>query len=135
MTTRLDEAEKAYLAGLIDGEGCISAFKNKGQDNINPQFRICMTERAPIDLFSEYFGGNVSTHIPKEAKYKISYAYHTTGKKTNEILKLVTPYLKVKKSQAKMAMEIFNLKSIYKKAVNHDRLESLYIGIRKLNHA
>jgi hypothetical protein len=93
-----------------------------------------MTERAPIDLFSEYFGGNVSTHIPKEPKYKISYAYHTSGKKTNEILKLVAPYLRVKKSQAKMAMEIFNLKS-KKPAINHDRLESLYIGIRKMNHA
>lgn len=127
----MEEAQKAYLAGLIDGEGCISAFKNKGRKSINPEFRIAMTQRAPIDLFSEYFGGNVSTHIPKEVKHKICYAYHTTGKKTHDILKLVTPYLKVKKSQAKMAMEIYNLKQA--DMVNHERIESLFTGIRKLN--
>jgi hypothetical protein len=130
----LQEAEKAYLAGIIDGEGCITAFKNKGKKTVNPEFRIQMTDRNPIDLFSEYFGGNVSTHIPKEVKHKISYVYHTTGKKTHEILKLVTPYLKVKKSQAKMAMEIYNLKQVpNRKAVNHERIESLFTGIRKLN--
>jgi hypothetical protein len=131
----LDETQKAYLAGLIDGEGCITAFKNKGRRNINPALRIQMTQRAPIDLFSEYFGGNVNTHIPKNPNYKISYSYWATGKKSNEILKSISPYMKVKKSQAEMAMEIFNLKSLYKKAVNRDRLENLYFGIRKLNHA
>lgn len=129
----LTDEIKAYLAGIIDGEGCISAYKHNATRTIHPHFSIDMTQKAPIDLFSEYFGGTVYIYLPKNDNRKLIYTYRATGKRAYEILRTLSPYLRVKKHQAIFAMEMFHLKQVPKKLIDYSKVEHIYHMLRSLN--
>ena len=66
---RLKETEKAYYAGLLDGEGCIIISKNRGNPkwhtpNIFYYLEVCISN-TNIDILKELksiFGGSVTLH-------------------------------------------------------------------------
>jgi hypothetical protein len=49
----ITETEKTYIAGFIDGEGCISISKYQGKNNRAPVYtlQLVITQKGPIPLF------------------------------------------------------------------------------------
>lgn len=101
----------AYLAGLIDGEGCITlsttsrtsrVLKRKSY-NYNPILGIGMTQRDSIDWVNEKFVGGHLTYRKRSKhnrfKGRVWYLSYS-GTNAIRILEIIYPYLKLKHPQA-----------------------------------
>jgi hypothetical protein len=86
----------SYLAGIIDGEGCITIRRiiNKTQsENYLLSVQIGMYDKEPIELIVSILGGSIS----KSGKL---WKYYSYGDEALNILRELYPYLLVKKEEA-----------------------------------
>lgn len=98
----------AYLAGVIDSDGYISAQigKQTGTVYVAPVVGIAGTNRAPHDLAASLFGGNVGTYLPhgERAGNRLQYQWQRYGRKSVPVIEAILPYLRVKADQAHLAL-------------------------------
>jgi len=91
-----------YLAGLVDGEGCIRLHpSNKGKyRKYYPRLQVTNTYLPLLEMLVDSYGGAI--HGPKFSKQatKPCYDWRITGDKAREILKSLVPLLIVKKEKA-----------------------------------
>lgn len=106
----LTETEKAYLAGFIDGEGCIDTTK-AGSSNISKRIRLTITNTNEVILrYIKDLIGFGSFYSLRPARYqnqntKECFVYQVCSLQAVQVLKEVLLYLKVKKGQAILAIE------------------------------
>lgn len=105
----LTEEVKAYIAGIIDGEGCIAV--NRGPGRRTPTFvayvDVTMTDFEAIELIVHFFKGGLSTgKHPSGRQFKRFYAYGTNA---GELLEAVKPYIRVKKNQLELVLQFLSL--------------------------
>ena len=99
-----------YLAGLIDGEGCIDWClgydKKLDKRYIRPRLRITLTEPGfdVIDLLYGNLQGNVESRTPSNPKWASSKTWSVVGGRAVSALSLVKNSLIIKKEQAKLAI-------------------------------
>ena len=88
----------SYLAGFIDGEGCIGFTQCRG--NLVPRLVITNTNLDIIEALKEQFGGYIT--IPKKynSSWKQGYHWTLTGNKAVDLLDKCIKHLKIKTSQA-----------------------------------
>ena len=103
----------AYLAGIIDGEGCISIRKCKQGKYIyfKPMIEVSMTHRPTIEFVAKTFGNSVWYEVRAIYRHKKIYKWRATGTNVIPILKNILPYLITKREQAIVALEMANLLS------------------------
>ena len=89
-----------YVAGLIDGEGCISLTIIHGK-NLYPHLKVKMTHRGIIETLHQQFGGSFTIERPLGNRQE-AYSWQTSGQTTMKVIKQVQPYLIVKQPQAKL---------------------------------
>jgi len=98
----------AYLAGIFDGEGCVSvgiASTGKPVLHIN----VANNFTPLINLYLRIYGGWVQTN-KAHGNTKESYRWWITRKELQEkFLLQILPYLKIKKEQAKLALNYVRL--------------------------
>lgn len=98
----------AYLAGLIDSEGCfrIKHWKPKNRPNqvYNISLEIGNTKLAIIPWLLERFGGNVS-YVPARPKKKAVAIWCLSSKSLSEILPKIYPFLQNKKDVCEKLIE------------------------------
>lgn len=93
------ETDRAYLAGLIDGEGCITKVR------VNQNFRawrvaIFNTDKAVMDWLCA-MGGNIHWRRPGAAGWKSCAQWHVSNARDMiALLTAVAPYLIIKKAKA-----------------------------------
>jgi hypothetical protein len=108
---RAKVAELAYIAGYVDGEGCIrwSGTPNLCVETCNP---------SPLKFIKSTFGGTIYTRkrtgIGQTKRTVHRLAYY--GDNCILILKTILPYLVEKKEQAEDLIEIRKLKQKLKSA-------------------
>lgn len=96
----LKETAKAYFAGLFDGEGCIAIhYKRKKPSELG----VTLTNNhiGVLQFVKNNFGGRISNLNGGIA----TPDWRCEGWKAYAFLKIVFPYLVVKQSQAKLALE------------------------------
>jgi len=100
------ETHKAYLAGLIDGEGCITVLRRRkvkrGKVYIfyEPHIIISNTNRQLIEFIRATYPGMVTTQrTPSYPNAKPVYRYAATRDGTKRMAKQLEPYLMLKKSK------------------------------------
>ena len=101
------DLEKAYLAGIIDGEGCIMI---DGQFLSTIRVQVSNTNATLIHFLEEVYGGAVQCVNPK-ATYKCGvrkplFQWRVTTSKAERVLKDVLPYLKIKRDHALTALKL-----------------------------
>ena len=90
--------ERAYLAGLVDGEGCITCvYGNTGIPQI--LVAVAMNSEEIIKYLESIFGG-VVTH-PKE---KPVWEWRVNGANCKEILEAIKPYSRVKRRAVNLGL-------------------------------
>lgn len=102
----LTETEKAYLAGIVDGEGTITIFTNGSVFSL--RVGVSGTSIVFASWVSEKFGKNVVTDKHKKYKhknYKDCYSVSLHGDEAKELLSLIIPYLITKREQAAIALQ------------------------------
>ena len=101
-------AECAYLAGLIDGEGCICVvrWRNKaGGTQYQLRLRITNTNRTVLEWVAERFGGQIHADRTHPAMWKPKFVWDVSSRTASRILELVSPYMIIKREKARLALE------------------------------
>lgn len=95
----MNDNKIAYLAGILDGEGCVNTYKLKnGRGVAYDTFCVVIsnTSRELVDWIITNFGGNVQTMKKKNPEHKTSYNIHWRHTKAKQLYKLLEPYLIIK---------------------------------------
>lgn len=112
--TELTEAQKGYIAGLIDGEGTIGITHNvpkRGYGSIRHQFqvRVSVYNTNPLLIYwlKETVGfGHISIRKSQNVeKWKPMYTYSVTTRLAERLLNEVYDYLVIKKQLADVVFE------------------------------
>lgn len=92
-----------YLAGLVDGEGCIRLHpSNKGKyRKYYPRLQVTNTYKPIIDLLVEQYGGAChSSRNKNKPGWATKHDWRLTGDKARELLTELLPLLIIKKETA-----------------------------------
>ena len=104
---------RAYVAGLLDGEGCVTleATRRTGKVFIYPRIYVGMSARARavLDMLQADFGGRIKKVIRHSIKHHEGATLTICGTGAILLLKEVLPFLILKKNQAKLAVAAHNL--------------------------
>ena len=133
----------AYLAGIIDGEGCIRLAKlNDKRSTVYATVNCGMSQTAPVELLHQTFGGSIkwkkSTCKNASPCKPLLYWYSQGSSKVARTLRLLYPYLRAKKKQAAIVFDFCMNKADGRKSggVSQDEhrwREELYWQVKKLN--
>lgn len=103
-----DETLKSYLAGFFDGEGYIGIERQSNRKGMrNPWYRviisISLTNENVLQLFQETFGGSISVRTTQIGNHQRSWIWRLWSSKAIVCLRVLYPYLIIKKAQAELA--------------------------------
>lgn len=107
----MKETEKAYLAGLIDGEGTVSIVRlhsrGQGFEHYVASVEISNTDMRMIDWVAKRLGGSIVANRRKVvAGHKVVYRIGLRNRLAEAVLREVMPFLVVKGRQAELVMEL-----------------------------
>jgi hypothetical protein len=108
----MSETEKAYLAGIIDGEGSILVSRvsrpaNRSGYRFYPVVQIINTSKQMLEWVSTVTGiGKIynKKHAGEGAKRK-AYTWKTKHQQVRRVLEQILPYLIIKKDSAENCIE------------------------------
>jgi hypothetical protein len=108
----LTSEERAYIAGLIDGEGSIyvAAVGPNRERSVYPIVTVAMTHRGVIEwLAGRLAAGTVKLHnqtnLRRSPNAKPQYRTQVFGKRAKLLCEAILPYLRVKAEQARLVSE------------------------------
>jgi hypothetical protein len=116
-TDMVSETDKAYAAGLFDGEGYVGILP-RTRDSLTRYLAsvvIANTDRTPLDWICEKFGGRVQvTHpkpTPKETRRRTLYSWYIRGSRVGHLdgldgfLTAIKPYSQIKTRQIEVVQK------------------------------
>jgi len=144
---QLSDVEKAYIAGLFDGEAAFMITTNKaGKCSrgfiYSARIVIQMTNKQVLQYLHRLLRGTLQTlHSPSLKKMpvphkKTMYRLTLCGNKTRLLLPQILPYLIVKKQHGRLLLEATELFYRYQNhvEVGYDgRIEKMRSELKKLN--
>ena len=110
-TTRGKPIELAYIAGFVDGEGCIGIYKRNYPNKPNwapryyTQVFIVNTDKNILKWIETFFVGTMHKKKKYNIKHRQGFVFYIRGNETPLFLKAILPYLKIKKEQAKLVLD------------------------------
>src|SRR6516225_7531643 len=86
------ESEVAWLAGLLEGEGCF-LWRRIGSHHY-PQIQVCMTDHDIVERVAKMLGNSVTiAKRPKVANHKQMWCTALHGQKAADWMAVVLPWL------------------------------------------
>lgn len=119
----LSQEQWCYLAGLFDGEGCISIVKHPDGEWYRLQVVIGMTHKPTIERVSEWTGRPFSFDRPKPGR-KQGYRVQFYGLSAKELLQglLSSGLLLTKQEHARLGIEFAEKYGVgYRSTLNESR--------------
>jgi DNA modification methylase len=106
-----DEAMRAWVAGIVDGEGCITIQKTKSShcDSLSfpPIVQVRMCDRDPLDRLVAVAGSKIGEpqHPPSQvaANQRPSWQWKVSAERAAKIIAEIYPFLTCKRKQAIVA--------------------------------
>jgi hypothetical protein len=144
-----DKTKWSYLAGLIDGEGCISISHRIQEGEKLTRIHKRRANTVPYKMFSlriqitnthvglmkwliENFGGVYYLRREATDKHKASYEWRPKGRaNTEKMLLAILPYMIIKKEQTQIALDYIRMTNAGER--NPDKREALFLRNRDLN--
>ncbi len=112
---RLLETDKAYLAGLVDGEGSIIIRKNLGNGNIRGLsliVQVALSNLEVLEWAKTLYGGTINVYKDKrDVDWKDIAHWHISSRQAMALLLDIKPYMHVKADEAQIAIEFQGSKS------------------------
>jgi hypothetical protein len=129
----LTEFQKGYLAGIIDGEGCISFTRsNRQTKKYVYRMQLCIVNTSPqlLSWLNEIFDGHchINVHKRQPNHKRPVWSWTISGpRRTVRFLKEIEPYLVIKKQQVHLLMNGY----VHLDDVERDKL---FHEVRRLKH-
>ena len=98
------ETDRAYLAGLIDGEGSIGIDAHGGHRVPSVRVTITNTNYPLLQEIHAIWGGALTTRRIRIIGWKASSDLLFGAKTAIEVLREIQPYLRAKKKQCDVAL-------------------------------
>ncbi len=132
----LSATDLAWLAGLIDGEGCIRLNLIR-ERSCTPYLSIFMKHYETMKEVSQMTGGTLQERKPQKPHWSKTYGIQLTGDRARATVEAVRPYLRTKALEAWLLLEA--LAQSPKHTGNKDTLtdedEALRVGYSLAIHA
>jgi hypothetical protein len=125
----------AYTAGIVDGEGCIHIAKNK-KKQYSLRVIVTNTNEWLVKWFKMEYGGSITIRPCNKSKNtRTSYQWVISTSQAYDFLKLVLPYLMIKRPQAEVAIVFHQAKKQLSGKTEEERIfeEAQYLLIRRYN--
>jgi len=104
----MKRTDLAYVAGIIDGEGCIdiSVRNRPGHKYPDMTLRVTVvsTDLWLCEMLRFGFGGNARQRVPERGHRLPQWDWRIERGKARDFLKLILPFLHLKKPQAELAI-------------------------------
>jgi len=130
----------AYLAGILDGEGCFNIYRGGKRPRIDYTGRLYVvsTDRVLIDWLQEHFGGFTYTREVR-IEWKTKYEWILERSKSVEVCRAILPYLVIKKPQAELLIlfqQSFTEMKVGGRLTDDQRAlrERCFFRMKELNH-
>lgn len=94
--------DRAYLAGLFDGEGCVSVQWGSGTPRIYAV--VDMSHKSTVQWLHKSFGGSFSEQTPRNPKHAIHWNWSIGGSKAAEFFEMILPFARVKRHQIEIGL-------------------------------
>ena len=92
----------AYIAGIVDGEGCIIvATHSSGSNTI--RVVVAMADPEPLQLCYNVFGG--WAYKRKNTNGRTLYSWYVQSKTALNVLRAIEPYIRGKREQVELALQ------------------------------
>ena len=103
----------AYAAGLVDGEGCITAKSNKTGLGTAIRVLIGMATKSAVVLqrMQDAYGGTLITQEPSSPEHSLIMTWTVTGGEAAAFLRRIEPHLMLKSEQAAVALKINEIRT------------------------
>jgi len=116
----MDDVTLAYAAGFLDGEGTITANYRVSPKTATPalHYRVMVfnTNREILEWFRDTFGGRTSLYgSPRHEHHKQVYSWWVSSQEAASVLRLLLPYLRIKRRQAELVLQMADLRYEYVK--------------------
>ena len=106
----MNEITAAYVAGIIDGEGCITIAKStkKGckQASYQPHIVVCMTSEPVVQYLTSVISGGWRTIQQPKNNNRLIHRFVVTGESAYTLIERIKPYLIEKQAQAEKFLEL-----------------------------
>jgi hypothetical protein len=102
----MTETEKAWLAGIIDGEGCIYARMEK-TGYLKSSVQVIMAHLPTMERISQITGGNApKPQTPAPSNKHKAWRIQFQAQRGATLLRQLLPYLVTKKRQAEIFIQL-----------------------------
>ena len=106
------ELEKAYLAGIVDGEGTVTLMKHHKNETPLPFVSIANNNLKLLQWIKHRCGGLIASKKKYKPQHNDSFAWSVRHDRALRFLKEIVKYLIIKKPQATLILKKY-------KAVTH----------------
>lgn len=86
--------EKAYIAGLFDGEGSITLSRNHANQHRSPVVSVSNNFRELLDPLIELYGGCLVNKPARKETHQHSFDWRITNRRTLPFLRDILPYMR-----------------------------------------
>ena len=120
---KVPETVKAYIAGFVDGEGCISIRESNGR-NKTLHIKVVVGNTNPIvlKLMQTLYGGSLNLVHTANKNHKDVWVWSISFNKATPILKDIRPYLMIKRVHAEAAIQFQSLATYSRYPTKDERL-------------
>ncbi len=134
-----------YLAGFVDGEGCIGIIKASPQKKTRetkpryePKIAIVNCDYRILEKISITYGGHITTRRKFKPHHRKVFTLTFCGKSLQKLLPILTPHLIIKQTQAKYLSELISTRKHTYRTNSYslkemNRKERIYKKCCKLN--
>lgn len=110
-----DSERFAYAAGIIDGEGWVGIKRTSRKDMNSPSFQariqVRMVDEGAIRFLTDTLGGSYYRESPHAAAGKPLFCWSIHSDAARKALRLVLPFLRIKRMQARKLLALQRLKA------------------------
>ncbi len=111
----------SYLAGVFDGEGCVSITKKKQRLDMYHAYysiylQVQMCDKEIPTLFQCVFGGSLSVHTYNgkgKENWRPKWSWSMSDRKTEEVMKDLLPYVILKRPQLEVALHFLDNRTLH----------------------
>jgi hypothetical protein len=107
----ISETDKAYVAGFIDGEGCISISRREYiKRTPTPIYTLTVAVVSTNRDVLEYcrnltnLGAVMLGGLPRKDSHHQEFSWRISSRQAIDLLQLILPYLRIKREQADIAI-------------------------------
>lgn len=98
----MEKVEKAYLAGIIDGEGTVTLMKHHRNETPTPNVVVANNNLELLRWIKSRVGGTIVSKKKYSPHHHDSYAWNVRQDRALRLLHEIKQYLIIKRTQAEL---------------------------------